>query len=165
MNLKTRLGHYRHHHFLTTAHASLKVLFTGQPLPPGKFVMLDAAEQADQKFLLKRSRKVGPVFRAVFNEKLCICIIGLPLCRRFLQENWANLPLQTMDLKALFPEGFLRGMSGEIHKKCRKATILAIDSELLSRDHSVIEEMVADELAPLLAASIAGNPPISFRPG
>ena len=147
MNLKTRLGHYRHHHVVTKAHASLKALFTGQPLPAGKFVMLDAAEQADQKFLLKHSRKVGPVFKAVFDEKLCVCIIGLPLCRRFLQENWANLTPQTMDLSALFPEGFLRGMSGETHKKYRKATILAIDSELLSRDHSVIEEIVTDELA------------------
>ena len=147
MNMTSRLGRYRHHHVVTTAHASLRALFSGHTLPPGKFVMLDAAERADQRFLLKHSRKVGPVFKTIFDEKLCVCMIGLPLCRRFLQENSANLTPQSMNLKTLFPEGFLRGMEGKSHKKYRKAIVLAIDSELLSRDYSFVEEIITNELA------------------
>ncbi len=147
MNLKKRLSYYRHHHVVTTAYASAKAVFSKHPLPPGKFLMLDPAERADQKFLLKHSEKVGPIFKAVFDSKLCVCVIGLPLCRRFLQEHSANVTPDTIKLEGLFPRGFLRGMMGETHKKYRKTTIRAIDPEFILRDSALFEQTIVNELA------------------
>jgi cytochrome P450 len=147
MNLIKTLSGFRHHYNVTRVTESVKAAFSGQSLPPGKFLVLDLAEQSDQKFLLRHSEKVGPVFKLVFEGKLTICVIGLALCRRFLQENSANMKLQAINLEELFPLGFLRRMEGEAHEKYRTAIIRGIDSGLVTEGKFVYEEIIAGALA------------------
>lgn len=147
MNILGLLSYCRHHYRTTIATSTIKAALSRKPLPPGKFLNLDSAEQSDQKFLLKLTEKVGPVFKVVFEDKLTICVVGLSLCRRFLQENASNITLQAVNLEELFPLGFLRRMEGEAHKKYRKAIIRGIDPEQMSRDQSVFENVIAEELA------------------
>ena len=146
MNAKLLINFCRHHHRVTALIARARAIFWKHPLPPGKFLILDSAERADQKFLLKHSARVGPIFKTVFDTKLCICIIGLPLCRRFLQENSADIKLDTIQLGNLFPKGFIRAMQAEEHKRYRKSLIQAIDSDVVHRECSVIEEIITHEL-------------------
>jgi cytochrome P450 len=116
-------------------------------LPPGRFLQHDPAERLDQKYQLKNAVKFGPVFKAVFEGKLTVCVIGIARCRRFLQEHSANITPDTIKLQTLFPSGFLRGMKGEEHKQYRRTLIQAIDPGILLRDYAVFEETIADELA------------------
>lgn len=145
MKIKSLLGYCRHHYRVTIVTSTIRAVLQGKPLPPGKFLVLDSAEQSDQEFLLKHAEQVGPVFKVVFEDKLTICVVGLPICRRFLHENASNMMLQAINLEEIFPLGFLRRMEGETHKKYRKAVMRAIDPERMSRDQSVFENIVVGE--------------------
>jgi cytochrome P450 len=159
MILQRLISYCRHHHRVTTVTATVKAAFSKHPLPPGRFLILDPAEQSDQKFLLKHSRQVGQIFKTVFDSKLCICVIGLPLCRRFLQEHSADVTPDTIRLEELFPKGFLRAMMGEEHKRYRKSLVRAIDPEVLLRGHAVIEKTIIDELARYAENQTEGSSP------
>lgn len=147
MNILNLPSYFRHHYRTTIVTSTIKAALSRKALPPGKFLILDSMEHSDQKFLLKHTEKVGPVFKVVFEDKLTVCVVGLPLCRRFLQENSSNITLQAINLEDLFPLGFLRRMEGEAHKKYRKAIMRGFNSEQFSRDERVFENILVEELA------------------
>jgi len=147
MILRKLIRHIATYRIVPILYASIKAAFSRHRLPPGKFVSLDPAERSDQKFLLKQSQKIGPIFKAIMGRRFCVCIVGLPLCRRFLQEHTANVTPVTMEFERLFPKGFLRRMKGEDHKKYRRSLMRAIDSEVLTKDKSVFEEIIIERLA------------------
>lgn len=147
MNILGLLNYCRHHYRTTIATSSIKAALSRKPLPPGEFLNLDSVEQSDQQFLLKHTERIGPVFKVVFEDKLTVCVVGLPLCRRFLHENASNITLQAVNLEELFPLGFLRRMEGESHTKYRKAIMRGIDPEQLSGDRTVFEKIIVEELA------------------
>jgi|GEM_PF-809764 len=126
---------------------SWKAMRQKKRLPPGEFVELDRAERSDQQFLLKQSQRIGPVFKAISGRKFCTCMVGLPLCRRFLEQHANDVTPRTLDLESLFAKGFLRKMQGEDHKKYRRLIFKSIDSQLITRDTALLEKIVADELA------------------
>ena len=152
MVLKKLIRYITPYRIVPIFYASIKGIFSKYRLPPGKFVSLDPAERSDQKFLLKQSQKIGPIFKAVMGRRFCVCIVGLPLCRRFLKEHTANVTPVTMEFERLFPKGFLRKMKGEDHKKYRSSLIRAIDPEIVIKDKAVLEKIVIDELADYTAS-------------
>jgi cytochrome P450 len=126
---------------------SWKAFRQNKQLAPGQFVELIRAERPDQQFLLKQAQRIGPVFKAIVNRKYCTCMVGLPLCRRFLEQHSDDLTPQSLNLKPLFPKGFLRTMQGEDHKKYRLLLLKSIDPQLITRDATLLEKIVEDELA------------------
>lgn len=126
---------------------SCKAMRQKKRLPPGGFIALNLAELSDQQFLLKQSQRIGPVFKAIWGRKYCTCIVGLPLCRRFLDQHSNDVRPQSLELESLFPKGFLRRMQGEDHKKYRRLILKSIDSQIITRDSTLFEKIVTDELA------------------
>ncbi|MBL4819765.1 MAG: cytochrome P450 [Gammaproteobacteria bacterium] len=126
---------------------SWKAMRQKKRLPPGEFVALEPAERSDQQFLLKQSQRIGPVFKAIWGRRFCTCMVGLPLCRRFLEQHSDDLTPQSLELESFFAKGFLRRMQGEDHKKYRRLILKSIDSQLITRDSTLLEKIVADELA------------------
>lgn len=138
---------------------SWNALRQNKRLAPGEFVQLDPAERSDQQFLLKQSWRIGPVFKAIWASKLCTCMVGLPLCRRFLEEHTDDLMPQSLELESFFAKGFLRRMQGEDHKKYRRLILKSIDSQLIARDSALLEKIVTDELAVFIADQESDNSP------
>lgn len=82
--------------------------------------------------MLRQSQEVGPIFKTLIWGELCICMVGLPLCQRFLKENDDRVVPQTMELRPLVPKGFMRQMEGETHKHYRKALMNALSSAVMT---------------------------------
>ena len=127
--------------------ACLKSIFGRHKLPPGRLTPVYAAEKRNRLFLLQQAARYGPVFKAsVFNE-LCICVLGLELGRRLLRDHANDMVACTVDLKSLFPKGFLREMGGEDHRAYRRALMHAIRPEDLVAKASSMEAGAASGLA------------------
>lgn len=140
-------------------YASAKAVAAGHTLPPGKFVLLDPEERSDRTFLLQQSKRVGPVFKAIGGRRFLVCVVGLPVCQRFLQEHSENVTPVTMELESLFPKGFLRGMKRADHKHYRKSLMQAIDSEVMTRDSVALRAFVREGLAAYAANQQVGSSP------
>lgn len=108
------------------AYARARGALSSRRLPPGDLVPLDLLEKADRAALRRRADELGPVFKGIAWDQLCVCIVGLARCRRFTQAHAADLRVQTMQLEHLIPQGFLCGMEGETHRRSRAATVRAL---------------------------------------
>ncbi|HMO05020.1 MAG TPA: cytochrome P450 [Kiritimatiellia bacterium] len=118
------------------------------PLPPGRLIALDAEERKNQRLLLELAARHGPVFKAVAWGQLWVCVVGLDRCTRFIHEHKGRIRPATIDVTRLYPEGFLRQMRGEAHRRSRKALVLAL------RDEAVAQQ--TDALAGIAATRLAG---------
>ena len=116
-------------------------------LPPGELVQLNKIEWNNRHFLLDQSARLGPVFKAQSWDKLCVCIVGLQECVRFLQDHAADITPETIGLKSLFSKGFLRQMNGEDHLHYRKALVRAIGSVTTIISNQSLDAIVGDQLA------------------
>ena len=132
--------------FVPMAYGRCRQAFSPHPLPPGDLVNLDARERTNQRFLLERFQRLGPVFKAISGRRLQVCIVGIPRCRAFLKAHAENLAPVTIKLESLFPGGFLRKMQGEQHRKYRQALLRAMDPELVIANRRVLEEIIEDGL-------------------
>ena len=124
--LRNRLLHRLPHYSLV--YARLRQLLSRYQLPPGKWIDLDTIERANRCFLLEHAAAVGPMFKAKAWDACWICIVGIPQSRRFLKEHGKHLQPTTLQLKSLFPKGFLRQMQAAEHQRYRKALVHAIQS-------------------------------------
>jgi hypothetical protein len=77
--------------FVPMAYSRCRQAFSRHPLPPGDLVNLDARERRNQRFLLERSQRLGPVFKAISGRRLQVCIVGIARCREFLKAHAENL--------------------------------------------------------------------------
>lgn len=100
---------------LWEAGARRRAAAAGALLAPGELSLAADDARHDQRFLLERARRLGPVFKVWMPHKLTTCIVGHGLARRFLAENAGGLRAATPDLSPLFPHGFLRAMEGTPH--------------------------------------------------
>lgn len=124
----------------------LKALISGKKLPPGPFISISQFEKADRPNLLKHSKRVGPIFKSIDGRRFCVCIVGIPLCRRFLQEHSSRVTPLTIKVESLFPKGFIRQMKDDVHRNYRKSLMRAINSNFTKSDIEQIERIVATEL-------------------
>ena len=109
-------------------------------LPPGEGIRLDEAERSNRKILLELAAAHGAIFKVESEDRLCVCVVGLALGRRLLQEHATALLPVTLNLRDLFPEGFMRQMEGDCHRHYR---------DMLNRG---INALVIDDMAEDLAA-------------
>jgi len=98
----------------------------GASLPPSAPEALDVAEKADRLWLLRSFEQHGPIFQTQAADGLWICLLGLNRSRRLLAEHSPQLRAMTLDLRALFPLGFLRGLEDEPHRHYRRRVVQAI---------------------------------------
>jgi len=103
---------------LVRAHA--RRLFHAPALAPGDLDVNPAALEDDQFFLLKRWRTLGPIFKVWWNGKLTTCVMGMQHGARFLAAHGRYLRAATIDMRPIFPFGFLRAMEGTVHAHYRK---------------------------------------------
>ena len=120
--LRHKLPHY------SLVYAWLRQLLSRYRLPPGKWVELDTVERANRRFLLEHAAEVGSMFKASAGNACWICIVGIPRSRRLLKEHGKYLQPTTLQLKSVFPKGFLRQMQAAEHQRYRKSLVHAIQS-------------------------------------
>jgi len=150
------------------AWARVRNVLSRHSLPPGDYTVLDTLEREDRDALRKRSEVLGPVFKGIAWGELCICIVGLDHCRRFLQEHRANIGVMTLELGHLIPKGFLSTMEAENHRDMRRAIQGALrgtpagSRDPLSSD-PVLESIAANGLRDYVqGASDHGNSAAAF---
>lgn len=147
------------------AYGRLREAFSRHPLPPGDLIHLESRERANQRFLLERFERLGPVFKATSGRRLQVCIVGIPRCRQFLKEHGDSVTPVTVKLESLFPKGFLRKMHGEDHRHYRRALVRAIDPDAVAAHRASLEETIVEGLARHAAAhrEDAGPPAAYMR--
>ena len=128
------------------AYARLRGGISRYRLPPGPLLALDREEKTDRRFLLQHFARHGPIFKAVAWDEFWVCITGLARCGRFLQENSTRIRPVTLELKDLFPQGFLRQMQGEVHQTYRRALVRAIRDEDPARLNGDLEATASRSL-------------------
>jgi len=91
-------------------------------LPPGSLTGSRKGLRTDQKYLLKKGRELGSVFKVLgFNAAVYACIIGHRTARDLLVRNEEHLQGVAVDVSSLFSGGFLRQMRGDTHHRYRRA--------------------------------------------
>lgn len=144
-SLRRRLPHH------SIVYALARAAVSRRRLPPGRLVRLDREEKADRAFILNHASRVGPIFKAIGWGELYICVVGLELGRQILRDHVAVLRPMTLDVRSLFPKGFLRQMQGEDHRQYRKALVRAIPPEDPVATTGALEKIAARALADYVA--------------
>lgn len=122
---------------------------SGYRLPPGQFDRLERLEKLDRHVILEKAKRFGSVFKSIWYQRLVICITDLPTSLRFLRDHADDLRPISLDLKALFPKGFIRTMEGETHRRYRGVLMKAIGGQLASVDEADLRAIIADALRDL----------------
>lgn len=144
-------------------YALQKATLTGQTLPPGELVQLEQFEWNNRHYLLDQSQRYGSIFKILTGDKLCICIVGLQECTEFINAHSKHITPQTISLESLFPKGFIRQMSGEVHQKYRKALTQSIASSLSSISLGNMQTIITEQLARYAQSQTTDrNPRASF---
>lgn len=130
----------------SVGYAIAKAKESGAELPPGELVNMNEIEWTDRLYMLRQSQEVGPIFKTLIWDELCICMVGLPLCQRFLKENDDRVVPQTMELRPLVPKGFMRQMEGETHQHYRKALMMSLSSAVMTINQEQHEQTVRNGL-------------------
>ncbi len=118
----------------------------GAEVPPGALVALDVFEKSSRSILLHQSAALGPIFKVTAHRKWWVCMVGLPLGRRFLRDHGDALRPVTLDLESLFPVGFMRQMSGETHRKYRGDLMRALAAADFDAQYPALETIATEEL-------------------
>lgn len=116
-------------------------------LPPGDLIPLDLLEKHDRMRLLDLAAVHGPVFKAMSDGRLLVCVVGLALGRRLLKEHASALRPVTLDLESLFPQGFLRQMEGESHRDMRRALMRAVQAADIAAYAPDLERIACESLS------------------
>lgn len=98
-------------------------------LPPGDLIDLGPAERAQRRLLLDRAARYGPVFKALMEGRVVVCVVGNALGRRLLRVQGDALRPVTIRLESIVPEGFMRRMSGDVHRHYRHALVRAVHAQ------------------------------------
>src|SRR5688572_3238799 len=102
--------------------ALARVLHSRRRFPPGSLAGFWNKIKPDQRFYLKKSCKLGPVFKVLgYNAAVYTCIVGHGKARDLFLSNEESLRGMAPDVSSLFPHGFL-------HFKHYFATLIAIQS-------------------------------------
>ena len=98
-------------------------------LPPGDLIDLGPAERAQRRLLLQRAARYGPVFKAMMERRVVVCVVGNGLGRRLLRDHAAALRPVTIRLESIIPAGFMRRMDGDVHRQYRQALVRAVHAQ------------------------------------
>jgi cytochrome P450 len=102
-------------------------------LPPGRLDLLDDnGPVTDQRFLLKKAMILGPIFKVIFWGRYLTCLVGHARALEFLRAHEEALDGAAIELRALFPKGHIRAMSGEDHQNYRRLFVQALQATPLA---------------------------------
>ncbi len=122
--------------------AYLKSIFSKHKLPPGDRSRFDQLASKDRLFLLKRFSEYGQIFKTIWHENLLICVVGLKTSRKLLTENSDKLKAISVELRHIFPEGFIRNMRGDIHRKYRSYFANALKCEIEESNETQLTSII-----------------------
>ncbi len=108
---------------------------------------------------MKAARRLGPIFKTVWNEHWMTFVVGHARARRLVQTNEDRLLSWTPNLRPLFPGGAMRGMQGETHRKYRRIFHQAIQATPLAAHEAPIRTLIDEGLRSLARQSVAGPVP------
>lgn len=130
----------------TVVYARYRALLGRHRLPPGNEETVTPADPTDRARLLRRSHVYGPIFRATFLRQFSVCVTDLAMARRLLSAHGDDLQSMSIDISAVVPEGFMRAMKGELHRRYRKALVRAVVSGDLLRAIPLLDAVIATRL-------------------
>lgn len=154
MSMRTSLGRAIHRVWPSARRSvvfPLRAASRGLRMPPGEFEPILETEQTDQRFLLERARRHGPVFKMLLNRNYTTCVVGHERGRRLITNHERDLPGMTVDLHPFCMHGALRGMPEETHRSYRRKLMQGIQATRLA-DHEDAVAVVLDDLVERLAA-------------
>ena len=127
----------------------------GPRLPPGSLSgSCPFRARGDDRFYLEQFRRYGSIFKLFWGSgDLKICVVGLSLGRRLLNQHRGAVRPVTVDITTLVPAGYLRSMSPAIHPKYRRLFVAACRAELIAVRETELRDMMVCELARLADAS------------
>lgn len=128
----------------------------GLRLPPGRLCPFDRLLHSDQFAFLKAARRLGPLFKTVWNGHWMTFVVGHARARRLLQGNEDRLSSWTPNLTPLFPGGAIRGMQGETHRRYRRVFLQAIQATPLEPHEAPMRALIHEGLRSLTHRSAAG---------
>jgi cytochrome P450 len=131
----------------------LKAMAKSAKLPPGELDSTDREMHTDRHYVIKKSKKLGPIFKMMWNDQYTTCIYGHKLSRKLVMSDEDNYPGATVDFTGLFAIGALRGMSGETHKKYRRVFVQALQGTPLAYHETAVRQWIRDKLDALAASS------------
>ena len=120
-------------------------------MPPGDLGMVEQKLRTDQRYLLNRAERLGPVFKCNTRTRLLIVVVGNELARRIFAAHGGGLTSRHKDLDALFPIGHLRSMRGEQHRRYRQMFVRALRPELIAGCDSELLAIASGVIGPLAA--------------
>lgn len=149
-------------------YARLRERFSRRPLSPGDLVRLDLLERANQQLLLERAQELGPVFKGIAWGHLCVCVVGLDDCRRFLQQHRSSVRAMKMHLGEFIPGGFVCAREGEAHRVLRRPLQQAVQDTATTVAAPGLDaevEAIGRDALQAYAASAAthGHAPSAYR--
>jgi cytochrome P450 len=126
----------------------------GRPgLPPGSLGPRAVARFGNDQFYLNRFRKYGPIVKLLWSRKLTVCISGFERGRRLLAVHTAALQPRAIEIESFVPNGFLRRMRGDVHRRYRAEFLEAFRLELPETE---LRSLIRSELAALATLHAAG---------
>ena len=117
------------------------------PLPPGRLGINDHGFWQDDLFLLRQSRRFGPVFKTNISGQLVACVVDHRRSRAILNENVQRLEAVNGPYNGLVPGGFLRCQTGELHRTTRRIFTRALHHDLVGNNDVALREIVQRELS------------------
>jgi cytochrome P450 len=116
------------------------------PLPRGRFYACQGFWK-DDLFLLRQSRRFGPVFKTSISAQFVTCIVDHQRSRAILNENVERLAAVDAPYNELVPGGFLRCQTGAMHRATRRIFARALQPELIENNITALREIVHRELS------------------
>jgi cytochrome P450 len=133
------------------ARATARKLTSAAELAPGELDVDPTVLEDDQFLLLKKSRALGPIFKVWWNGKLTTCVMGIQGGMRFLAAHGKYLRAATIDMRPIFPFGFLREMEGSTHAQYRKLFHAAFRTTAVEAMEDPLSEVIRRRLCALAA--------------
>ena len=159
MKMRQRLRRWLHWRERRRELLSRAAAMGGLRLPPGRLCPFERLLNTDQYAFIKAARRLGPIFKTVWNEHWMTFVVGHARARRLLQGNEDRLSSWTPNLRPLFPGGAIRGMQGETHRRYRRAFLQAIQATPLEAHEAPIRALIHEGLRSLTLRSVSGPVP------
>ena len=127
-------------------------------LPPGSLTLLGQMDQVDDRFLLKKSERHGPVFKTTLAWVPTVCVVGIDQIVKLVAQHDRRLSRGEMLYSTLIPHRFLRYM--ECNSWRDRYRPLLAQALVLSGDdrfRTIVSSAVYLELEHIEALSSARN--------
>jgi cytochrome P450 len=128
-------------HTNPSAYARMCGILSTYPMPPGDMTDLDTLERSDRDSLRQRAEELGPIFKGIAWDNLCVCVVGLKLCQEITKTHMEHMSVHTLELEHLIPKGFLSAMETKDHRHYRAIIQTALNKQMAVSDEGVLDQI------------------------